>query len=165
MERSKCKPFTFINKKIQDLAQVVRSRTRLFLRSEKKSQGKPQQFFTYFGSTLMHKTFCRHLFHTKMFGNFKRSMRARRFWVTKVATSNHIVDLSVANHCGGSKINHVVPIINYLMFDYVVDYVIIESEALNTSIWFCCLSQNYLADYCSHGESRKKNYHHFKCAV
>jgi hypothetical protein len=50
------------------------------------------------------------------------------------------------------------------MFDYVVDYVIIEFEALNTSIWFCCLSQNYLVDYCSHGESRKKKYQHFKCA-
>jgi hypothetical protein len=40
----------------------------------------------------------------------------------------------VANHWGASKINYVVQIIDYLMFDYVVDYVIIEFEALNTSI-------------------------------
>jgi len=40
----------------------------------------------------------------------------------------------VANHWGASKINYVDQIIDYLMFDYVVDNVIIEFEALNTSI-------------------------------
>jgi hypothetical protein len=52
---------------------------------------------------------------------------------------------------------HVVQIIDYLKFDYVVKYVIIEGEVSNTSNWFCCLSHDYFANSHLHGKSYEKN--------
>jgi len=51
---------------------------------------------------------------------------------------------------------HVVQIIDYLKFDYVIKYVIIEGEVCNTSNWFCCLSHDYFSNYYFHGESMEK---------
>ncbi len=141
--------------------QVVRSHTRLFLRSEKKSRGKPLQFFTYFGSTLMHKMFCRHLFHTKMFGNFKRSLRARRFGQPRLQLEPYCWS-KCGQSLGGFKDQLCCSnnrLFNVWLCCRLCDYWVWSFEHLNL-----CLSQTYLVDYCSHGESRKKKYHHFKCA-
>jgi hypothetical protein len=36
---------------------------------------------------------------------------------------------------------------DYLKFNYVVDYVIVEGETSNTPIWFCCQSHDNFANY------------------